>query len=115
MDDTYDVGRILQCITSRVTAIVVTGRRSPCPVVADVSGRDHAAVIDNDYVVAGFVKVPHPGAARFANGGGLRHTNAEKATARPRLARPHTYFFFSSRRRHTRLQGDWSSDVCSSD
>src|SRR5256885_2532905 len=28
----------------------------------------------------------------------------------------HNYiFFFSSRRRHTRLQGDWSSDVCSSD
>src|SRR5256885_2277465 len=25
------------------------------------------------------------------------------------------YVFFSSRRRHTRLQGDWSSDVCSSD
>src|SRR5688500_708932 len=24
-------------------------------------------------------------------------------------------FFISSRRRHTRLQGDWSSDVCSSD
>src|SRR5256885_3952712 len=24
-------------------------------------------------------------------------------------------FFFSSRRRHTILQGDWSSDVCSSD
>src|ERR1022692_5208553 len=24
------------------------------------------------------------------------------------------FFFFSSRRRHTRLQGDWSSDVCSS-
>src|SRR5688500_20346238 len=24
-------------------------------------------------------------------------------------------FFYSSRRRHTRLQGDWSSDVCSSD
>src|SRR5688500_19381880 len=23
--------------------------------------------------------------------------------------------FFASRRRHTRLQGDWSSDVCSSD
>src|SRR5256885_7491894 len=28
---------------------------------------------------------------------------------------PRKYFFFSSRRRHTRLQGDWSSDVCSSD
>src|SRR5918994_6938338 len=26
-----------------------------------------------------------------------------------------TCVFFSSRRRHTRLQGDWSSDVCSSD
>src|SRR5256885_16854773 len=25
------------------------------------------------------------------------------------------WLFFSSRRRHTRLQGDWSSDVCSSD
>src|SRR3989454_5906903 len=30
-------------------------------------------------------------------------------------ARIHHFFFFSSRRRHTRLQGDWSSDVCSSD
>src|SRR5688500_20294397 len=28
---------------------------------------------------------------------------------------PLIIFFFSSRRRHTRLQGDWSSDVCSSD
>src|SRR5256885_3741471 len=27
----------------------------------------------------------------------------------------HIFFFFSSRRRNTRLQGDWSSDVCSSD
>src|SRR5690348_18454764 len=26
-----------------------------------------------------------------------------------------TVFFFSSRRRHTRWTGDWSSDVCSSD
>ena len=25
------------------------------------------------------------------------------------------YFFFSSRRRHTRFTSDWSSDVCSSD
>src|SRR5258706_11148457 len=28
---------------------------------------------------------------------------------------PSPYFFFSSRRRHTRLVSDWSSDVCSSD
>src|SRR5256885_6739232 len=38
-----------------------------------------------------------------------------------RVSSPHSpsnrfhLFFFSSRRRHTRLQGDWSSDVCSSD
>src|SRR5262249_58603056 len=28
---------------------------------------------------------------------------------------PTSSFFFSSRRRHTRLVSDWSSDVCSSD
>src|SRR5690606_40624950 len=27
----------------------------------------------------------------------------------------HLFFFFSSRRRHTRFSRDWSSDVCSSD
>src|SRR4051794_31349312 len=32
-------------------------------------------------------------------------------TRGPRVA----FFFFSSRRRHTRWTGDWSSDVCSSD
>src|SRR6201994_717501 len=32
-----------------------------------------------------------------------------------RQVRRETALFFSSRRRHTRLQGDWSSDVCSSD
>src|SRR2546430_11722157 len=41
---------------------------------------------------------------------------------RYRLCRYHVYsdisyfvFFFSSRRRHTRFDCDWSSDVCSSD
>src|SRR4029077_21291319 len=28
---------------------------------------------------------------------------------------PCSFFFFSSRRRHTRCKCDWSSDVCSSD
>src|SRR2546430_8977899 len=28
---------------------------------------------------------------------------------------PFKFFFFSSRRRHTRFDCDWSSDVCSSD
>src|SRR5262249_59892261 len=31
------------------------------------------------------------------------------------VRRNHCVFFFSSRRRHTRLVSDWSSDVCSSD
>src|SRR2546430_2881468 len=33
-------------------------------------------------------------------------------TASPALS---SFFFFSSRRRHTRFDCDWSSDVCSSD
>src|SRR5256885_7585238 len=37
------------------------------------------------------------------------------ANARPYLAAPLVVVFFPGRRRHTRLQGDWSSDVCSSD
>src|SRR5690606_39969473 len=31
------------------------------------------------------------------------------------IQRLYNYFFFSSRRRHTRFSRDWSSDVCSSD
>src|SRR5207249_8025274 len=31
------------------------------------------------------------------------------------LRAPSAFFFFSSRRRHTRSKRDWSSDVCSSD
>src|SRR5207248_3692509 len=37
----------------------------------------------------------------------------EFETRRERCFR--NFFFFSSRRRHTRSYGDWSSDVCSSD
>src|SRR2546430_11960115 len=38
------------------------------------------------------------------------------ATLRARGYRPDCFFFFfSSRRRHTRFDCDWSSDVCSSD
>src|SRR5256885_4545858 len=40
----------------------------------------------------------------------ITQNNARKVTHSDTL-----FFFFSSRRRHTRLQGDWSSDVCSSD
>src|SRR5256886_8949104 len=33
----------------------------------------------------------------------------------PMMRGPDGFFFFSSRRRHTRFDCDWSSDVCSSD
>src|SRR5260221_2192835 len=33
----------------------------------------------------------------------------------PDMRLPYRFFFFSSRRRHTRSLCDWSSDVCSSD
>src|SRR5260370_22540758 len=35
--------------------------------------------------------------------------------SRSPAARHYKFFFFSSRRRHTRFKCDWSSDVCSSD
>src|SRR2546430_11942327 len=41
------------------------------------------------------------------NGSGVRMISRSRAVSR--------VFFFSSRRRHTRFDCDWSSDVCSSD
>src|SRR5256885_3738302 len=43
------------------------------------------------------------------------HGRYRKCTLRSERCIRYLVFFFSSRRRHTRLQGDWSSDVCSSD
>src|SRR5438093_712571 len=43
-------------------------------------------------------------------------SSKEKVTVRCKTgSRRCLFFFFSSRRRHTRLVSDWSSDVCSSD
>src|SRR5205807_5839684 len=47
-----------------------------------------------------------------------RHDNLEVRLTAAKLiglSNQQQVFFFPSRRRHTRLQGDWSSDVCSSD
>src|SRR2546430_9101469 len=44
---------------------------------------------------------------RFVAAPSLRNASAE--------VRYGLFFFFSSRRRHTRFDCDWSSDVCSSD
>src|SRR2546430_4493386 len=42
-------------------------------------------------------------------------TQATSWSPAQRDTRHATLFFFSSRRRHTRFDCDWSSDVCSSD
>src|SRR5262249_56572136 len=47
----------------------------------------------------------------YAQFGESRHTFVSRVREASRLQ----FFFFSSRRRHTRLVSDWSSDVCSSD
>src|SRR5215475_14836331 len=50
-----------------------------------------------------------PGVLLFSAGRGfLPHFTGE-------LFKQRIFFFFSSRRRHTRFSRDWSSDVCSSD
>src|SRR2546430_11994833 len=46
------------------------------------------------------------------NGHGVFRISSAAATAQKRSVHR---FFFSSRRRHTRFDCDWSSDVCSSD
>src|SRR5256886_8785735 len=54
--------------------------------------------------------VPHRGVLHNLTLGGVLYSDASS------LARYCVYFFFfSSRRRHTRFDCDWSSDVCSSD
>src|SRR5256886_10444905 len=45
----------------------------------------------------------------------VRITHPTASHARRAVARQVVMFFFSSRRRHTRFDCDWSSDVCSSD
>src|SRR2546422_1294781 len=49
-------------------------------------------------------------------GGSLRSSSAPGSAGEcDRCAVNCVFFFFSSRRRHTRCSRDWSSDVCSSD
>src|SRR5207245_6447359 len=46
---------------------------------------------------------------------GVRMIQHDRVVRRLALPLFRFYFFFSSRRRHTRCYRDWSSDVCSSD
>src|SRR5690348_17655615 len=45
----------------------------------------------------------------------MKDTSAGSESDSTSAGRLSPFFFFSSRRRHTRWTGDWSSDVCSSD
>src|SRR5690348_776816 len=62
------------------------------------------------------LKHPHDDVLHRHRGDHQNHRQRERtACQRHRLRRIFLHFFFSSRRRHTRWTGDWSSDVCSSD
>src|SRR5580704_14115283 len=52
---------------------------------------------------------------KFLEEAGLRVTLHRQGLSSETLSGDRIDFFFSSRRRHTRWTGDWSSDVCSSD
>src|SRR5256885_5372153 len=63
---------------------------------------------------------PVPRQMYYCHGGGHRFSETHYSELKHKQGSMKEYeqtakLFFSSRRRHTRLQGDWSSDVCSSD
>src|SRR2546430_47882 len=53
--------------------------------------------------------------SRFASVNKKSNADKHPLKALPSNNRGEYFFFFSSRRRHTRFDCDWSSDVCSSD
>src|SRR5256885_6654989 len=62
----------------------------------------------------GITVEPNPWLARLSRAVRPRDRHVE-ALVGAAVGEATFYLFFSSRRRHTILQGDWSSDVCSSD
>src|SRR2546421_2489507 len=70
-------------------------------------------------IAPGGLRVPDSGGADMADSSGLlRRCTSSDELSELILSRSSKYlcfFFFSSRRRHTRSDRDWSSDVCSSD
>src|SRR5476649_2375118 len=103
------IGRISE---TRIEASRQIGRAS-CRESVDLGGR---RIIKKKKKIVGLQ-------AAVVSAGFVASKNLEKAgrmsrrRAEHRLGHDHLalYFFFSSRRRHTRSLCDWSSDVCSSD
>src|SRR5256885_5617732 len=84
--------------------------------------RDRIAFLDKGSQEFVTVLVAMGGYCTVSQAEALKIVKSTRARARLRalerlgfLRKVAAYLFFSSRRRHTRLQGDWSSDVCSSD
>src|SRR5256885_2698589 len=75
-----------------------------------IGGRGLAAYVASKHAVVGLTKTA---ALEYARQRLRGNCLCPAVTQTPMTERG--LFFFSSRRRHTRLQGDWSSDVCSSD
>src|ERR1022692_2785163 len=99
---------IISCITAVYTYL------TQC-VAPDGTGRALRQMSDFKYMEhrtpkRGYMSVDAPD---YSTGRHRTHLCFQVVTRFINFCRPS--FFFSSRRRHTRLQGDWSSDVCSSD
>src|SRR5688572_31561056 len=58
---------------------------------------------------------PHSARVRSSTARPRRSAGSGASWFRRSIAALSLFFFFSSRRRHTRFDCDWSSDVCSSD
>src|ERR1035441_7023019 len=121
-------------LIQRVTKVIATSKRIPLETVT--IDRDRKSVVEGKRVDLGGRRIikkkkkeqrycghhprapnpptppapPAPRPAPAPNGG--RTVAGLRALAHALLYR---FFFFSSRRRHTRCLSDWSSDVCSSD
>src|SRR5262249_6198326 len=82
---------------------------------ADVVIEGHAAQSRASRVGRACMRLCSVSGRAAPTGTSLAHDGRKSSSANGSLSRRCWIFFFSSRRRHTRLVSDWSSDVCSSD
>src|SRR6266446_8464567 len=107
MSQQIQLSRLGLCATALILA----------PVLFELAGIAAADVSSQPTVGGSKVVDPGPRAGPAGAGGPLPGlSDDEKALFdAAKVIFMEVDFFFSSRRRHTRLHGDWSSDECSSD